>query len=184
MRVTLVRPAMELLPGYVAALKRGWSPSTHEDISKQELARIERDASGFIELQDDPEAKGDPVRLHDGSFVPRLPGFRRWLWDGEFAGIISLRWQKGTAELPPWCLGHIGYSVVPWKRRRGYATEALRLILLEARSLGLPYVTITTGLDNVASQRVMTANGGVLVEKFTTPERPGGEELLRYRVYL
>jgi predicted acetyltransferase len=40
------------------------------------------------------------------------------MWDGDFAGAINLRWQPGTAELPPHCLGHIGYGVVPWKRGR------------------------------------------------------------------
>ena len=180
----LVRPTLERLPSYVAALKRGWSPSTHEDISLQELQRIERNAARFIELQDDPDAKGDPVKKHDGSFVPRLPSFRRWMWDGEFAGVISLRWQAGTAELPPWCLGHIGYSVVPWKRRRGYATEALRLILLEARDLGLPYVEITTTEKNTASRRVITANGGTLLGNFLTDERPGDTDMLRFRIDL
>lgn len=172
------------MPGYVAALKRGWSPSTHEDISLQELARIERDSARFLALQDDPEAKGDPVRLHDGSFAPRLPGFRRWMWDDEFCGIISLRWQPGTAELPRWCLGHIGYSVVPWKRRRGYATEALRLILLEARDYGLPYVEITTTEENTASRRVITANGGVLLGNFLSDERPGVTDMIRFRINL
>ncbi len=104
------------------------------------------------------------------------------MWDGDFAGIISLRWQPGRGELPPWCLGHIGYSVVPWKRRRGYATEALRLLLLEARAVGLPYVEITTSEENAASQRVITANGGVLVEKLVTAERD--DELMRFRIEL
>ena len=106
------------------------------------------------------------------------------MWDDEFAGVIGLRWQTGTPELPPWCLGHIGYSVVPWKRRRGYATEALRLILLEARREGLPYVEITTGVTNSASQRVITANGGVLLGKVVTEKRLGGEEIVRYRINL
>ena len=63
---------------------------------------------------------GDPISLPDGSTVPRLPGLSRWMWDGEFAGAINLRWQPGSRLLLPTCLGHIGYSVVPWKRRRGY----------------------------------------------------------------
>ena len=28
--------------------------------------------------------------------MPRLPSYRLWMWDGEFAGSISLRWQPGT----------------------------------------------------------------------------------------
>lgn len=162
----LVQPAQEHLPSYVSALERGYSPSTHEDLSKHELERIERDPVRFIELLDDREAKGDAIVLPDGSTVPRLPSFVRWMWDGDFAGSISLRWQPGTPELPPWCRGHIGYSVVAWKRRRGYATQALRLMLAEAPAVGLPYVEIVTGTANVASQRVIVANGGKLVESF------------------
>ena len=68
-------------------------------------------------LLDDREAKRGPVTLPDGSQVPRLPGYRRWMWDGEFCGSIGFRWQPGTSALPPYVLGHIGYSVVPWKQR-------------------------------------------------------------------
>lgn len=180
----LVQPSIEGLPGYIAALKRGWSPSTHEDNSLEELRRVERDPVRFVALQDDRDAKGDPIRLPDGSAVPRVPGFARWMWDGDFAGIITFRWQPGTPELPPWCFGHIGYSVVAWKRRRGYATEALRLLLPEVRSVGLPYVEIMTGAANLASQRVITENGGVFVDKALAEERLGGEERLRYRITL
>ena len=66
---------------------------------------------------DDREAKGGPITLPDGTQVARLPGFVRWMWDGEFCGQIGFRWQFGTEALPPHCLGHIGYAVVPWKRR-------------------------------------------------------------------
>jgi predicted acetyltransferase len=74
--------------------------------------------------------------------------------------------------------------VVPWKRRRGYATEALRLILPEARSEGLPYVEITTDEENVASQRVIIANGGTLIEKFNKGPAYGNAEGLRFRIIL
>ena len=100
------------------------------------------------------------------------------MWDGEYCGAISLRWQPGTMDLPPHCLGHIGYAVVPWKRRRGYATAALEQMLVLARDEGLPFVDIVTDDDNVASQAVVRANGGLLEEEFVTsavigePSRP------------
>ena len=95
-----------------------------------------------------------------------------------------LRWKPGTAELPPHVLGHIGYAVVPWKRRLGYATSALKQLLAEAREVDLPYVEITTDPDNVASQRVIEVNGGVLVEHFGKPEQFGSTPGLRYRIAL
>jgi predicted acetyltransferase len=106
------------------------------------------------------------------------------MWDGEYCGSIGLRWQPGTEALPPHCLGHIGYSVVPWKHRRGYATSALRQLLPTARDEGLRYVEITTDPDNVASQRVIEANGGKLVERFTKLPAYGGKQGLRYRIDL
>jgi predicted acetyltransferase len=131
---------------------------------------------------EDREAKGPPVTLPDGSTAARLPGFKRWLWDGEFCGSIGLRWQPGTTALPPHCLGHIGYAVVPWKQRLGYAKSALRLILPEAKAVGLPYVEITTDPDNIASQRVIEANGGTLVEHFIKPQQFGCKPGLRFRI--
>lgn len=106
------------------------------------------------------------------------------MWDGEFCGSIGLRWQPGSSELPPYVLGHIGYAVVPCKRGRGYATRALQLLLPQAKLEGLDYVTITTQPDNVASQRVIRANGGVLIGAFRESEQYGGYEALRFRIDL
>ena len=181
----LVRPAREHLPSHIAALERGWSPDTQRpDLRLEDLERIARDPDEYLALFIDREAAGPPVKLPDGSLVPRLPSIRYWMWDGEFCGSISLRWQHGTVELPPYCLGHIGYSVVPWKRRLGYATRALALLLPMARREGLPYVEVTTEETNIASQRVITSNGGVLIERFHKPAEYGGAEGLRFRIDL
>ncbi len=183
--MTLVWPAREYLPSYVAALERGWSPDNlRREASREELTRITADADGFLASMVDIEAVGGPVTLADGTEAARLPGYRRWMWDGEFCGSIGLRWQPGTEALPPYCLGHIGYAVVPWKQRRGYATRAVRGMLPDARARGLRYVEITTALDNLPSQRVIQANGGVLVEEFTTSVALGGKRHLRYRINL
>lgn len=184
--MNLVWPAREYLPSYVAALERGWSPDNlRPEAGREELSRIAADADAFLASLVDRDGRGGPIALPDGAVVSRLPGYRRWMWDGEFCGSINFRWQPGTEALPPYCLGHIGYAVVPWKQRRGYATAALREMLKDARAVGLRYVEITTDPDNVASQRVIEANGGVLLERFIKPPAYGNRVPgLRYRVPL
>jgi predicted acetyltransferase len=184
-RATLVWPGPDYLPGYVHALEQGWSPDNlRPEAAVEELARIRRDPRQFLSEQIDREAKGPPITAPDGSTLPRLPGYTRWIWDGEFCGSIGFRWQPGTTALPAYCLGHIGYSVVPWKRRRGYATRALELLLLDVNAEGLAYVELTTDADNVASRRVIEANGGTLVQRFHKPASHGGAESLRFRIPL
>jgi len=184
--LTLVTPAPEYLAAYVAALERGWSPDNvrPDAVAREQLAAIANDPSGFLARLEDREAKGDPITLPDGSRIQRLPGFTRWLWDGAFCGSIGLRWQPGTSELPPHVLGHIGFGVVPWARGKGHATRALGLMLDEARAVGLTSVDLTADPKNLASQRVIQANAGILVEWFSKQAAYGGGEALRFRIQL
>jgi predicted acetyltransferase len=181
----LVRPAVEHLGSYLDALERGWSPeSVRPDAAAEEEEQIRSDPLAFLATMEDRAGQGPPVVLPDGTLAERLPGLRRWMWDGSFCGTIGFRWRPGTADLPPHCLGHVGYSVVPWKRNLGHATAALNLLLPEAAATGLPYVELTTDTDNLASQRVILANGGVFVERFDKPKAYGGEPCLRFRIFL
>jgi len=144
---------------------------------------VRRDPAKYLELAVNREAVGDPFKLPDGSLVPRIPGYSHWMWDGEFCGTIGFRWLPGTPLLPPHVLGHIGYGVVPWKRRRGYATEALRQLLPIVAKEGLPYVELTCDPSNEASRKVIETNGGILVEHFTKPPQFGSKPGLRYRIH-
>lgn len=160
-------PQEAMLDSYVEALKRGWSSNTVRDISAAELAEIERDPAAFIAARRDDAPLGT-VTMADGRVVEKLPGRVRWIWDGDFSGAINLRWPADLRPLPPHVLGHVGYSVVPWKQGHGYARKALRHMLSEARDVGLTRLEITTDADNVASQKVVLANGGRFDKTFTS----------------
>ena len=178
-------PSERELPSYVAALEAGWSPSTSRpELAVEELEVIRTDPTAFLVWLVDRAAAGPAVVQPDGSTMPRIPGFRKWMWDGEFCGSISLRWVPGTSDLPAHVSGHVGYSVVPWKRRRGYATSALALILDDARSERLDWIEVTTDVDNVGSQRVIESNGGVFVERFRSADSLQRTHGLRYRITL
>lgn len=66
--------------------------------------------------------------------------------------------------------GHIGYEVRPSARRRGIAKEMLRLLLQTPKAQSIGRLLLTCSPDNIASNRTITANGGVL-EKTTYVEQ-------------
>lgn len=83
-----------------------------------------------------------------------------WIDDREYLGRLTIRHR-----LTPHLLevgGHIGYDVRPSARRRGHATAMLAAALPEARGLGIDPALLTCDEDNVASRKVIEANGGVL----------------------
>ncbi|WP_340160903.1 GNAT family N-acetyltransferase [uncultured Hoeflea sp.] len=181
----LIKPSMDHLPAYAGALKRGWSPDNlRAEAAQEQLARIASDAATFVSDLDDPGAKAGPVKLPDGSEVPRLPSLRRWLWDTGFCGHIGLRWKPGTEDLPPTCSGHIGYSVVPWRQGEGLATAALTGIFPEAKAIGLKHLDIATSPENPASIRVIEKSGGTLLRRYTADKSLGGHATLLFRVSL
>ena len=66
--------------------------------------------------------------------------------------------------------GHIGYGVIPSQRRKGYATIMLKQSLVFAKAMGLDKVLLTCDTNNIASMRVIEANGGVFENITNEPE--------------
>lgn len=98
--------------------------------------------------------------------------------DGRIVGMIDLRHtlNEFLAEYG----GHIGYSVRPDERRKGYAKAMLSLVLQNAKAHGLQRVLITCDDDNLASARTIEANGGV----FERTANLDGKILRRYWIEL
>ena len=79
-----------------------------------------------------------------------------WLMDDdEYIGTFLLRHELTDNLLK--CGGHIAYQIAPSKRGKGYAKAGLKLLLAEAKKIGLDDVLLTCDEQNPASGKVMHA---------------------------
>ncbi len=78
--------------------------------------------------------------------------------------------------------GHIGYSVRPSERRKGYAKEMLKMALPFCKEIGLHKVLISCIDGNIASEKTILANGGVY--ESTVYEPNGDGDLKRFWITL
>jgi predicted acetyltransferase len=134
-----------------------------------ELTRVRKDPTAFLANQ---LRQGGSLHLGDGRVVVKLPFRLFWIWDGAFCGAINLRFRRGTEDLPAHVSGHVGYAVVPWKGGMGYGKRAFALLLPFAAADGLARVLVTSDENNVASRKVIRANGGVLTGRVAAPDDP------------
>jgi len=65
--------------------------------------------------------------------------------------------------------GHIGYSIRPSERRKGYGTQQLALLLEACRWMAYEKVMLTCDYDNIASAKIIEANGGVCSGEAISP---------------
>ena len=77
--------------------------------------------------------------------------------------------------------GHIGDGIRPSERRKGYATEMIRLALIECKKFGMNKVLITCDRDNIGSAKSIINNGGILENEFVNSD---GEIEQRYWITL
>lgn len=108
----------------------------------------------------------------------QLGAFR--LSDGRLVGMIQIRHclNEHLAQFG----GHVGYSVRPTERRKGYATAMLKAALPLCRDLGMDRVLITCSEANEASRRVIVKNGGIYESTLSEPGKSTGTE--RYWIEL
>ncbi|MGT2935576.1 GNAT family N-acetyltransferase [Streptococcus castoreus] len=88
---------------------------------------------------------------------------------GQALGFLSIRLRLNDSLLQRG--GHIGYSVRPSQRGKGYAKKMLQCALGVAMTKNIRSVLVTCHESNVASRAVILANGGILEDNREGTER-------------
>ena len=94
--------------------------------------------------------------------------------DNRLVGMIQVR--HCFNEYLEKYAGHIGYSVRPSERRKGYAKKMLAITLPYCREIGLDKVLISCIDGNIGSEKTILSNGGVYE---STVYEPNGDRALK-----
>ena len=108
---------------------------------------------------------------HKEATKDRVPDSVFFLLDTErdrLLGAVNIRHYLNDALLKEG--GHIGDGIRPSERRKGYATELVRLALIECKKLGIKRVLMTCDKDNIGSAKSIMKNGGVLENEFVNSD--------------
>lgn len=100
----------------------------------------------------------DPEKV-PSHLVPATQFFFIRKSDNKLVGMIQVR-HRFNDYLEKYA-GHIGYSVRPSERRKGYAKEMLEMVLPFCCKIGIDTVMITCIDGNIGSEKTILANGGI-----------------------
>ena len=166
-------------------------------------ARIEEYRAAYRETADRARVTLDPARIPGLDHLERFETVSGWLafcremegkisWfasvrrsrdgagDGRIVGFVCLRHRREYDDDDFEFSSHIGYSIRPDERGKGYGKEQLRLALGKAKELGLARVRIVCLAANTASEKTSLACGGEYLDSLTGEE--SGLTVRRYDV--
>ena len=112
--------------------------------------------------------EADYNRVPDGERVPARTYFLVREGDGKIVGMINIR--LALNEKLRRYGGHIGYSIRPTERGKGYNKINLYLGLKICEKYGIDSVFMDADLDNPASWKTMEALGGVRIRQYFDDE--------------
>lgn len=145
----LVRPATRYKKSYLEAI------GEFQREGRYTYHNVDQLRANFPAHIDDERERIHPENI----VVYRVPETIFWLVDGgEYIGRLELRHKLNDHLLE--IGGHIGYSIRPSLRRKGYGTKILELALHKAHEAGLDRVLLTCDPDNIASRKIIETNGG------------------------
>lgn len=170
MAITLTRPTLDLFESWAEAVEEFGGVHIDGSGLTAPVVGDRRTCEGLVgkaaEISDTTRVLPDGLVHNDLYWI---------VADGEVVGFVSFR--HALNDHLRRVGGHIGYSVRPSRRRRGYASRGLALALDRAREIGLERVMLTCDDDNVGSVRTIEGAGGVLED--VSDQSAHGHPLLR-----
>lgn len=142
----------------------------------------------------------DPERIPGLDYLEKYDNVLEWLqfcdemsdkitWymsvresDDRIIGFIVFRHKLEYDDDDIAFASHLGYSVRPSERGKGYAKEQLRMGLQKAKAIGLDKVRIVCRDINIGSNKTILANGGVYVDMIHGEE--SGMNINRYDIQI
>ena len=110
----------------------------------------------------------DPATMEPGK-VPATQYLYVRESDEKIVGMLQIRHYMND-YLEKYA-GHIGYSVAPSERRKGYATQMLHDALPKCRELGIEKALVCCYTENEGSRKTILHNGGVYQSTLFEPEK-------------
>jgi predicted acetyltransferase len=132
------------------------------------LMEIGPEENGFTAFDPAIETYAEFLKKHDdaskgiGLNPSQVPQTVYWAYlDGLPIGMAKLR-QCGFDEPIAQSDGHIGISIRPSQRKKGYGTALATALLQKAKETGISQIVATINKDNRGSIRTIKKNGGIL----------------------
>ncbi len=167
----LIRPTILYKESYIDA---------NEEFLKEEnkvftAEKINSEFDSYMELVDDNEKGLGLPEQFDKQFV-------FWLIDEEqYIGRLIIRHRVIEQGLHNgW---HLGYSIRPSKRQRGYGTLILKIGLQKAEGLGIKKIFLVCDSDNLPSKKILEKVGAHFEQKILQ-NKPEKKDRLEYSLVI
>lgn len=171
-KIKLVLPSMKYARGYLRAVK------AFDEIGKKTALGVHIPVNTTKDLIPYLK-KARENRLGLNLQKGRVPSTLYWAVVGsKVVGRVDIR-HKLNKNLRV-VGGHIGYTVVPSERRKGYGTKMLKLALGKTHKLGIKNALVTCDATNIGSKKIIEHNGGKLINQV----QQDGILRLRYNIKL
>jgi predicted acetyltransferase len=157
----LVLPDHAYATSYIEALKEGHYRGIQPKKTAKQIEAIEKDLDKHFE---EVNKQGGAVRTPTGEVLDRVPYNLFWLVEGaQFIGEAIVTYRTNDFILSQ--AGQVGYGIRPSMKRKGYGNLILKLSLEKLKERGVKRALVTCNEHNIASMKIIEANGGVLENK-------------------